>query len=320
MTWEVGPTVLTCRWLDVDMAFQLDMLTPWWRLSHPGLARGLGHLVVGSGQPIRAKKTRVTRGACLCAWPATLPARKDDSDVRFRCRFHQWLRLFLLYTVVWSKHNFDNFHFWAKIKHHFKPNALIPIVGDSVSPCADRWCTDSCLMEVKHTETQYLMWFGKTAYIYGRESILLEIEKGNNRNTWRRRITSLKLNYQLSHTAAHGSNSSFSLILSIALTTFSLSAQFALLSCCLFIGKNGATAPALLQQRWLPTPSLLQQWWLPKSMVGAIHLLHINGNKPNTWWASIPYAFILVLSLRRTSLTLSQIHQNFRRGQIMKSF
>jgi hypothetical protein len=27
-----------------------------------------------------------------------------------------------------------------------------------------------------------------------------------------------------------------------------------------------------------------------------------------------------VLSLRRTSLTLSQIHQNFRRGQIMKSF
>jgi len=36
------------------------------------------------------------------------------SDVRFWYRFHQWLRLFLLYTVVWSKHNFDNFHFWAK--------------------------------------------------------------------------------------------------------------------------------------------------------------------------------------------------------------
>jgi len=31
----------------------------------------------------------------------------------------------------------------------------------------------------------------------------------------------------------------------------------------LFIGMNGATAPALLQQRWLPTPALLQQWWLP---------------------------------------------------------
>ena len=27
-------------------------------------------------------------------------------------------------------------------------------------------------MEAKHTETQYLMWFDKTAYIHGRESIL----------------------------------------------------------------------------------------------------------------------------------------------------
>jgi hypothetical protein len=36
------------------------------------------------------------------------------SDVWFWRRFHQWLRHFLLYTVVWSKHNFDNFHFWAK--------------------------------------------------------------------------------------------------------------------------------------------------------------------------------------------------------------
>jgi len=169
---------------------------------------------------------------------------------------------------------------WLNLKP-FSPLFMPPDVGDSVSPCAGRWCTDSCSMEVKHTETQYLTWFGKTAYIHGRESILLEIEKGNNRNTWRRRITSLKLNSQLSHTAAHGSSSSFSLILSTALTIFSLSAQFALLFCCLFIGKNGATAPALLQQRWLPTPSLLQQWWLLKSMVGAVHLLHINGNKPN---------------------------------------
>jgi hypothetical protein len=52
------------------------------------------------------------------------------SDVRFWRRFHRWLRLFLLYTVVWSKHNFDNFYFWAKIKHPFKPSALIPIVGE----------------------------------------------------------------------------------------------------------------------------------------------------------------------------------------------
>jgi hypothetical protein len=62
----------------------------------------------GWGQPIRAKKTR---GARLRAWAATSSARAAMSDVRFRRRFHQWLRRFLLYTVVWSKHNFDNFHF-----------------------------------------------------------------------------------------------------------------------------------------------------------------------------------------------------------------
>ena len=45
-------------------------------------------------------------GACL-----RVLARAAVSDVRFRCGFQQWLRLFLLYTVVWSKHNFDNFHF-----------------------------------------------------------------------------------------------------------------------------------------------------------------------------------------------------------------
>jgi hypothetical protein len=31
------------------------------------------------------------------------------------------------------------------------------------------------------TLTQYLTWFGKTAYIHGRESILLKIEKGYNK-------------------------------------------------------------------------------------------------------------------------------------------
>ena len=31
---------------------------------------------------------------------------------------------------------------------------------------------DFCSKEAKHTETQYLTWFGKTAYIHGRESIL----------------------------------------------------------------------------------------------------------------------------------------------------
>ena len=34
---------------------------------YSGQSYGSGQLVFGSGQPIRAKKTRVTRGARLCA-------------------------------------------------------------------------------------------------------------------------------------------------------------------------------------------------------------------------------------------------------------
>jgi len=72
--------------------------------------------------------------ARLCAWAATPPAR-DGAFRHFRrpisTRFSTVASFFLLYTVVWSKNNFDKFHFWAKIKHPFKPYALIPIVGDS---------------------------------------------------------------------------------------------------------------------------------------------------------------------------------------------
>jgi len=152
MTWQVGPTILTCqltgRWhgmltsrlQHVDIILGMPTvhtdvaIMPCWRHPYLGQPRGSGQLVFGSSQPIRAKKTRVTCGVRLCAWPATSPARVAVFDVRFRCGFHQWLRLFLLYTLVWSKHNFDNFHFWAKIKHHFKPYVLIPIIGDSAPP------------------------------------------------------------------------------------------------------------------------------------------------------------------------------------------
>jgi len=58
------------------MACQLCMMTS----SCPRLARGSGPLVFGLGQPIRVKKMRVTHGACLCAWPATLPARDGVCD------------------------------------------------------------------------------------------------------------------------------------------------------------------------------------------------------------------------------------------------
>ena len=59
MMWQVGPAVLTCQ------------------------PRGSSHLVFGLGQPILAKKTRVTHGARLCAWLATLLARAAVSDIRF---------------------------------------------------------------------------------------------------------------------------------------------------------------------------------------------------------------------------------------------
>ena len=69
---------------DCSLTWHADaMLMSWWRHHYPGLARGSGHLAFGSGQPIRAKKTRVTCGARLCAWPATSPER-DGACGRFR--------------------------------------------------------------------------------------------------------------------------------------------------------------------------------------------------------------------------------------------
>jgi hypothetical protein len=111
------------------------------RVSHMGRVNWYSGRVNSSG-----RRRRVGR---VCARGKT-PCRRvmksvAMSDVRFCRRFHQWLRLGLLYTVVWSKHNFDNFHFWAKIKHPFKPSALIPIVGEfPAPPCADRGCSDIC--------------------------------------------------------------------------------------------------------------------------------------------------------------------------------
>jgi hypothetical protein len=94
------------------------------------------------------------------------------------------------------------------------------ILGIPTPPCADRWrwCTDSCSKEAKHTETQYLTWFGKLPTSTGEVTIIRDIEKGLQ-HTWRRTITLLKLYSQLSHTDAHGSRAaahgspSFSLLL-----------------------------------------------------------------------------------------------------------
>jgi len=52
--------------------------------SYPGQPCGSGQLVFGSGQPIRAKKTRGKRGPRLRAWAVTSLARVANSDIRFR--------------------------------------------------------------------------------------------------------------------------------------------------------------------------------------------------------------------------------------------
>jgi hypothetical protein len=163
MTWQVGPTVLACqltrRWHGMPTGHAYVILIQVW---HMGRVNWYSGRVSPSGR--RWLMWSVVR-VCARGQPPrrSVMARAAVFDFWFCCGFQQWLRFFLFYTVVWSKHNFDNFYFWAKIKHHFKPNALIPIVRNS-----DRWCYDICPFEVKHTETQYLMWFSKITYIHGR--------------------------------------------------------------------------------------------------------------------------------------------------------
>jgi len=99
MCWHVGWLVDDmARWLCMMMSHlhQADVIlgmptvhsdvtiTSCWHHHYPGQSHGSGQLVFGLGQPIRAKKTRVTRGARLCAWPATSPSR-DDAWGRFWC-------------------------------------------------------------------------------------------------------------------------------------------------------------------------------------------------------------------------------------------
>jgi hypothetical protein len=155
-------------WLDDDMA--------WWRHDYVILIRvwNVGRINWYSGQVSpsgrRRRVARVcARGQSLC-W--CVMARAEVSGVQFRRGFQQWLHLFLFYTVVWSKHNFDNFHFWAKSNIPLNHVLWYQLLGNSSTPCADRGCTDSCLEKRKHTDTIVYV-VRQIAYIHGRESILL---------------------------------------------------------------------------------------------------------------------------------------------------
>ena len=244
MTWQVGPTVLTCLWQVLTWHADATITSCWchpgafycandviitvcWRHYYPGQPRGSGRLVFGSGQPIRAKKKHVTRGARLRAWTVTSSTREGVFDVRFRRGFHQWLRLFLLYIVVWSKHNFENFHFLAKNQTLLKPSALIPIVGES-----DRWCTDNCSTEGKHTNIIFNV--VRQNRLHPRErSILLEIKKGYNKYMEEDCIHSTPISH-----CCNGSSSSFSLPLYCTHNSLTMLSLFGYL----FIGKDGSSS------------------------------------------------------------------------------
>jgi len=122
MTWQVGPMCWRDSWLGADMTCLLCMMMSqlchadviYIRVSHMGRVIWYSGRVNSSGWRRRVGRV-CARGQTPCRRVMESAAM---SDVRFWRRFHQWLRLGLLYTVVWSKHHFENFHFWAKIKHH----------------------------------------------------------------------------------------------------------------------------------------------------------------------------------------------------------
>jgi len=151
----------------------------WWRhnyvmltssLSGSGTWVGSSGIWVGSAHPGEDDAWRVSVRVAnhpTGAWRRIRPFMMSDFIAVFTSGFvssssTQWYgQNTILITFIFEQNQTP-----------LKPYALIPIVGDSSSPCTDWWCSDSCSKEAKHTETQDLTWFGKTAYIHGRESIL----------------------------------------------------------------------------------------------------------------------------------------------------
>jgi hypothetical protein len=164
MTWQVGPTVLTCQvighWHGMPTGHDDVILIQVW---HVGRVIWYSGWVSSSGW-----RRRVWHVARVCARGQSprrhVTVREDCSDVRFWRGFYQWLRLFLVYTVVWSKHNFDNFNFWAKSNTPLNHVLWYQLLGDS-----NRWCSDSCPLEAKHTDTIFYV-VRQIAYIHGRGS------------------------------------------------------------------------------------------------------------------------------------------------------
>jgi hypothetical protein len=196
------------------------------RVSHMGRVNWYSGRVSPSGR--RSRVWRVARVWARGQSPLRrVTARAEVSDIRFRRGFQQWLRLFLLYTVVWSKDNFDNFHFWAKSNTPLNHQLSYQLLGNSGTPCADRGCTDSCSEKGKAHWHNILR--GSANCLHPRERfILLEIEKGYNKYMEEEDYIHSTLLPALTHSCwscCNGSSSSFSsslhtLTFSLHLTSF----------------------------------------------------------------------------------------------------
>ena len=135
------------------------------------------------------------------------------------------------------------FIFLAKIKHHFKPYALIPIVGD-FSPCG----TVVTIIALRRlsTLTQYLTWFGKSPTSTGEINIIRDRERVQHTEEDHIHSTPISHCYigQQLHKAAGlllVALLSFSLLLSFVALLLDSLYHFVLLFWCLFIGFNDSS-------------------------------------------------------------------------------
>lgn len=107
-TWQVGPTVLMCQltWHANYACWRHDYIILTW-VRHVG--RVFWYL--GRVSPFGQRRRVASRDAHGQPPRRRVMARASMFEIRFSHCFHQCARLFLLYMVVQSKHNFNNFYF-----------------------------------------------------------------------------------------------------------------------------------------------------------------------------------------------------------------
>jgi hypothetical protein len=243
MTWQVGPTMLPCRWHGMPTGMLTsclrhdDIIIIWvWHV---------GRVNWYSGRVIPSRWRRcLTRVGRVCArgqsprWRVT--AREDVFDVVFTSGFvssssTQWYgQNTILTTFIFEqKSNTTLYHvLWYQL------------LGIPAPICADRWCTDSCSKEAKDTDTIFNV-VRQNCLHPRKRFILLEIEKGYNTNKWRRRITSLYSTPSPHCCTCSCCNDSKAVaiaalhFLSTLLHTLTTLSHGSTLLVCLFIGKNG---------------------------------------------------------------------------------